>query len=52
MSPENYNTAAASKSIGERSSEKKGGGPNYDALIDMVDSLRKLDQKTTMLLLK
>jgi voltage-gated potassium channel len=44
MSPENYNAAAASKNIGERSSEKKGG-PNYDALIDMVDSLRKLDQK-------
>jgi hypothetical protein len=45
MSPENYNTTtAASKNLGERSTEKKGG-PNYDALIDMVDSLRKLDQK-------
>ena len=44
MSPENYNTTAASKNLDERSTEKKGG-PNNDALIDLVDSLRKLDQK-------
>jgi voltage-gated potassium channel len=43
MSPENYNTAA-SKNIDEKSSNKKGD-PNYDALIDMVEILRKLDQR-------
>jgi Ion channel len=43
MSPENYNNAA-SKNIGENASKEKGG-PDYNALIDMVEILRKLDQK-------
>jgi voltage-gated potassium channel len=42
-SPDDYNPAA-SNSKGEKYS-KKNDGPDYDALIDMVEILRKLDQK-------
>jgi hypothetical protein len=39
------NTAASSKKNAREKSSKKKGGPNYDALIDMVEILRRLDQK-------
>ena len=43
-SPEDCYNAAASNSKGEKYSEKNDG-PDYDALIEMVEILRKLDQK-------
>lgn len=45
MSPEKDNAAPTSKKNTREKSTKKKVGRNYDALIDMVDILRKLDQK-------
>jgi len=46
MSPEKGgNTAASPKKSAREKSSKKKAGPNYNALMDMVEILRKLDQK-------
>jgi voltage-gated potassium channel len=45
MSPEKGNAAPASKKNTREKSTKKRVGRDYDALIDMVEILRKLDQK-------